>query len=209
MSWDDPYGASKAAAEMVVRAYRTSYLAGQGRGLATVRAGNVIGGGDWSEHRIVADAVRAFSSGRSLAVRHPEAVRPWQHVLDPLGGYIRLAEKLALDPAAWSEAWNFGPRDGATVARLVTSLAEAWPGASWSVLDGGGPPEATHLALESTKAAERLGWQGRLPLSEAVQATTAWYRRALIETDPDVMLAYSHEQIDRWQAAAAARPGPD
>jgi CDP-glucose 4,6-dehydratase len=199
---DDPYGASKAAAEIVARAYRMSYFVGQGRGVATVRAGNVIGGGDWSEDRVVPDAVRAFASGQSLAVRHPGAVRPWQHVLDPLGGYLRLAERLAADPGAWSEAWNFGPREAATVAELVTLLAEAWPGARWSVLEGGGPREDVHLALDSSKAADRLGWQGRFGLEEAVAATTAWYRRALIGTDPDEMLAYSSEQIERWRAAA-------
>jgi CDP-glucose 4,6-dehydratase len=199
---DDPYGASKAAAEVVARAYRMSYLAGQGRGVASVRAGNVIGGGDWNEHRVVPDAVRAFSSGQTLAVRHPGAVRPWQHVLDPLGGYIRLAERLVAEPAAWSEGWNFGPGKAATVGELVTLLAEEWPDARWSVLEGGGPPEDFHLALDSTKAAERLGWQGRFGLREAVSATTAWYRRALLGTDPDSMLAYSNEQIERWRAAA-------
>ena len=199
----DPYSASKAAAEMVALGYRPFFDA-QGRGLATVRAGNVIGGGDWSEDRIVPDAIRAFSSGQPLFLRHPGAVRPWQHVLDPLGGYLELAERLAADPSAFRGPWNFGPaEDGVTVVQLVQLVAEAWGAGSWRAETGpGGVAEAAHLALDSAKAAGRLGWRPRWLLPEAVAASTAWYRRALEGATPAEMRRLSEEQISAWEAAA-------
>lgn len=200
----DPYSASKAATEMVAEAYRASYLGPAGCGLATVRGGNVIGGGDWAENRIVPDAVRAFAAGRPLGVRNPSSVRPWQHVLDLLGGYVRVAERLLADPAGHSEPWNFGPTEGGVpVSRLADLLVEAWPGGAWSEEASAGPAEARHLALDSSKAAARLGWRPRLPLDQAVATTLAWYRRALDGATPDEMFEASVRQIADWESVSA------
>jgi CDP-glucose 4,6-dehydratase len=200
---DDPYSASKAAAEIVATTYRTSYFGPEGRGLATVRAGNVFGGGDWSQYRIVPDAIRAFSAGEPLGVRSPQAVRPWQHVLEPLAGYLAVAERLYAEPAAWSEPWNFGPdEDGVSVGQLVQLVAEAWGGGRWTSVAAAGPSEVEHLALDSGKAAARLGWRPRLGLRNGVASTVAWYRAALSGASPDEMFALSRSQIAAWEAAA-------
>src|SRR5260221_8362730 len=124
MGGNDPYASSKACTELVTAAYRRSFVAGVRGGVASVRAGNVIGGGDWSKDRLVPDALHAFAAGRALRVRNPDAVRPWQHVLDPLHGYLTLAERLWADPAAFSGAWNFGPANGGhrPVKWLVSGL---------------------------------------------------------------------------------------
>jgi CDP-glucose 4,6-dehydratase len=201
---DDPYSASKAAAEIVAHAYGASFLGPEGRGLATVRAGNVIGGGDWSRDRIVPDAIRAFSAGEPLGVRNPHAVRPFQHVLDPLAGYIAVAERLYADPAGWSEPWNFGPaEDAVSVGQLVDLVAEAWGGARWTSGAGPGPSEVEHLALDSGKATARLGWRPHLGLRKGVESTIAWYRAALSGASVDEMFALSRYQIADWEAAAA------
>ena len=200
---DDPYSASKAAAEIVATAYRASYYGPEGRGLATVRAGNVFGGGDWSQYRIVPDAIRAFSSGEPLRVRSPQAVRPWQHVLDPLAGYLSVAEHLYADPAGSSEPWNFGPADEAvSVGQLVNLVAEAWGGGRWTSGAEAGPSEVEHLALDSGKATARLGWRPRRGLREGVASTVAWYRAALSGASADEMFALSKSQIAAWEAAA-------
>ena len=173
----DPYSASKAAAELVAAAYRESF----GLRIATARAGNVIGGGDWAEDRILPDVVRAGESGRPLVLRDPGAVRPWQHVLNPLSGYLLLAERLA-DSAAVAEAWNFAPPLEAPqrpVGWLVSRFAEALGGELEVEAPAGrdGPQEAARLALDPTQAAERLGWVERWPLEHGVAATAEWYRR--------------------------------
>jgi CDP-glucose 4,6-dehydratase len=173
----DPYSASKAAAELVAAAYRDSY----GLRIATARAGNVIGGGDWAEDRILPEAVRASAAGRALVVRAPGAVRPWQHVLNPLSGYLLLAERLvgSREPAA---AWNFAPApesEQRTVGWLVERFAaELGGGLEVQVPAGGdGPREAARLGLDPTLAAERLGWTERWPLERGVAATADWHRR--------------------------------
>ena len=189
----DPYSASKAAAEIVAASYRDSFLKAQGVALATARAGNVIGGGDWSEDRLIADAVRAWQAGTPLAIRRPQAVRPWQHVLDPLAGYLRLAERLWDDPAL-AGAYNFGPRtDEAATVREVIGIARDAYGSGECVFGDGseGPHEAGWLALEVARAREALGVASRWPLREAVTRTMQWYRalaqgadaRALCEAD--------------------------
>lgn len=175
----DPYSASKAAAELVTAAWRSSYLAAQGVRVATARAGNVIGGGDWSEDRIIPDAVRAFTRGESLLVRNPAAVRPWQHVVDPLTGYLMLAQAL-WDSADFAEGWNFGPEQVHVVpVRAVADVfCAAWgEGAGWHAPgESHGPHEAALLLLDSAKARSRLGWVPRMGLEEAVEATAHWYR---------------------------------
>lgn len=173
----DPYSASKAACEMVIESYRNAYLAEQGVALASARAGNVIGGGDWSQDRLIPDAVRAWQTGEALQVRNPQAVRPWQHVLEPLWGYLRLAESLAASPGI-SGAYNFGPAtdDVATVREVVTLAQSAYGSGSVDFGDVEGPHEAGWLALEIAKADTILGVRPRWSLSQAIERTMAWYR---------------------------------
>lgn len=175
----DPYSSSKAAAEIVIASYRASYLAEKNIAVASARAGNVIGGGDWSEDRLIPDAIRAWSANQSLQIRRPQAIRPWQYVLEPLAGYIKLAEQLWQQPAV-AGAYNFGPEthEAATV-REVVQLAQSTYGkgqVSWG--DGTeGPHEAGWLALETAKARTVLGVKTRWPLAESVRRTIRWYRQ--------------------------------
>ncbi|HWX96577.1 MAG TPA: CDP-glucose 4,6-dehydratase [Solirubrobacteraceae bacterium] len=175
---DDPYSSSKACAELVAAAYRTSFFAGEGSpALASARAGNVIGGGDWGEDRLLPDVLRAVEAGEPVRVRNPQAVRPWQHVLNPLYGYLRLAEELWRGKAA--RAWNFGPpEDGArTVSWILERLGALWDGAlSWEIDPGPNPPEAGHLALDSGDAERHLGWRPALSLEQALGLIVAWHR---------------------------------
>jgi CDP-glucose 4,6-dehydratase len=181
----DPYSNSKAACELVIDAYRKSFFtAGAGAGpahdaaIASARAGNVIGGGDFATDRLVPDAVRAFATGEVLTIRNPLAVRPWQHVLEPLSGYLMLAERLYEDAAA-ATGWNFGPRtdESASVAHIADLVAMNWgEGARWEQDAAEHPHEAATLKLDSTKAAVELGWRQRLSLDRAVALTVDWYR---------------------------------
>jgi len=174
----DPYSASKAASELAIECYRESYLAGQGIAVASARAGNVIGGGDWSEDRLIPDAVRAWQAGRVLAVRRPNAVRPWQHVLERLFGYLSLAQHLWYRPAL-AGAYNFGPdSSGAvTVHDLIELARAAYGGGEVEYGDGSeGPHESTWLALNSAKAIDLLGVAPVWTLIETVGRTMAWYR---------------------------------
>ena len=182
----DPYSASKGAAEFLVASYRRSFfppsaIAGHRVQLATARAGNVIGGGDWAQDRLVVDAVRSLVAGQPVPVRSPRSVRPWQHVLEPLGGYLTLAAKMlqSADPA-WCEAWNFGPLPGPAipVSRLVDMLLTAWEGGSWlDASDPTAPHEAGVLRLNIDKSLACLGWRPVWGLAEAVERTARWYRR--------------------------------
>jgi CDP-glucose 4,6-dehydratase len=175
----DPYSSSKAGAELVTAAYRRSYLADAGVGVATARAGNVIGGGDWAVDRVVPDLLRARERGAPLELRHPDAVRPWQHVLDPLAGYVALAEQLLLDPAGAPAALNFGPTDqaGCTVAELVDVLAAGFGGApGWvPAAEASTEPETAVLRLDATRAQKELGWEPRLDVREAARWTAEWH----------------------------------
>jgi CDP-glucose 4,6-dehydratase len=173
----DPYSASKAAAEIVIASYRDSYLAEKNIAVASARAGNVIGGGDWSEDRLIPDAIRAWNANQPLQIRRPQAIRPWQHVLEPLSGYITLAEKLWQQPAL-AGAYNFGPEthDSATVREFVQLSQSAYGKGKVSWGDGcEGPHEARWLALEIAKARTVLGVQPTWSLFEAVQRTMHWY----------------------------------
>ena len=159
MGGHDPYSSSKGCAELVTAAYRRSFLAARGVRVATARAGNVIGGGDWAEDRLVPDLVRAMQAGRPLPVRNPDATRPWQHVLEPLSGYVRLAERLLAGEERAEGAWNFGPsaRDVQPVRWVLERLCPALPGASWTTGPRPELHEAGMLALDSTKASRELG----------------------------------------------------
>ena len=203
----DPYSASKAAAELVAAAYRRSFFAASGPRVATVRAGNVIGGGDWAADRLVPDAMRALVQGEPIRVRNAAAVRPWEHVLEPLGGYLRLAERLA-GSDAFTGAWNFGPRDGdaVSVGTLADLIIGLWEGAEWeSKPETNAPHEAGLLRLDWSKARTRLGWHPGLTIKEAVELTVGWYRAAAGTTSERAMYDLSVEQIrhyqQRWQAA--------
>jgi CDP-glucose 4,6-dehydratase len=173
----DPYSSSKACAEMVCDAYRKSYFSTSGVALATARAGNVIGGGDWAADRLLPDVLRGFIAGESVFIRNPLAVRPWQHVLEPLRGYINLAESLLSGDEQSASAWNFGPddRDARPVSYVVEQLASMWPGVTnWTVDPGPHVHEATRLKLDCSKAQDRLNHLPVLSLRRALQLVVEW-----------------------------------
>ena len=194
----DPYSASKACAELVAASFRASY----GLPVATVRAGNVIGGGDWSPDRLVPDCIRALVARQPVVLRHPAATRPWQHVLDPLAGYLLLAERLAEDPG-FAQAYNFGPPadDIRPVAAVVGALAACWgDGARWTQADGHHPHEAPTLAIDAAKARARLGWRPRLPLDQAIAWTAGWYKSHQNGADPGRLI---DRQLTAYEALDA------
>lgn len=180
----DPYSNSKACAELVVQAYRDSFYpvsdyAKHGVAVASARAGNVIGGGDWAVDRLVPDALRAFGEGRPVSIRSPHATRPWQFVLEALSGYLLLAEKLWTDGPRYSEGWNFGPDidDVKPVSWIVENMTAKWgEGASWVNDNGTHPHEANLLMLDCAKSKRLLGWYPRLKLDEALDWITEWHR---------------------------------
>ena len=180
----DPYSSSKGCAELVASAYRNSYFHPEkyhqhGVAIASARAGNVIGGGDWAGDRLIPDILRAITEGKPVNIRNPHAIRPWQHVLEPLSGYLQLAQKLYEEGAAYAEGWNFGPNDedAKPVQWIVEKLTQSWgEGASW-VLDGGNHPhEAHYLKLDCSKAKSRLDWHPRWHLDESLSKIVDWYR---------------------------------
>lgn len=198
----DPYSSSKGAMELMVDSYRSSYFpastyTAHGTAVATVRAGNVIGGGDWSEDRLVPDLVRAFSSGGIARIRNRHAIRPWQHVLQPLRGYLTLAERLAASGPAYAEAWNFGPSesDCRPVGALAKTVMGLWGEANLvDETEPDAPHEAHFLKLDSAKAQSRLGWRPSCGLEEALRMTVEWYR--VFYQGGDVR-SLSLSQIDR------------
>ncbi len=211
MGGHDPYSSSKGCSELVCSAYRQSFLSHSGApGLASARAGNVIGGGDWAVDRIVPDCVRALSQGESIEVRNPGAVRPWQHVLESLSGYLWLASRLAEDPQRFAGAWNFGPAvdEDWPVGCLVERFVHEWGGGSWHGPEQQEPQphEATYLRLDSSKAASRLGWHSSWDTEKAVSATARWYRGHY--DDPAAVLEHTHDDIDAYTEAAKARCTP-
>ena len=180
MGGHDPYSNSKGCAELVTSAYRRSFLAEAGIAVASARAGNVIGGGDWAEDRLIPDMLRAFEAGEAVAIRNPRAVRPWQHVLEPLAGYLTLARQLLeADGADFAEGWNFGPRDddARPVDWIADRMAAAWgAGATWRLDGRAQPHEAAHLTLDGSKARARLGWSPRWSVERALDETVGWHR---------------------------------
>lgn len=185
MGGHDPYASSKGCAELVTAAYRSSFFAvdAGSRGsspvpVATARAGNVIGGGDWAKDRLVPDVLAAFDDQRDVVIRYPNAVRPWQHVLDPLAGYLTLVQKLVGTGDAFAEAWNFGPAPESErpTRDVVEILSHLWGrGAGWRLHDGYSPHEDATLRLDCSKARQRLGWTPHLPLHEALRWTVDWH----------------------------------
>ncbi len=174
----DPYSSSKGCAELVAQAYRRSFFGG--KAVATARAGNVIGGGDWAKDRLIPDVVRSLTAGKKAVIRNPLATRPWQHVLEPLCGYLTLAERLYEEPERYAEGWNFGPsaEDVRPVRWVVDRFVALWGGDSgWEVDKRSHPHEAHSLTLDCAKAAQRLQWRPALSLDEALVSIVDWYRR--------------------------------
>lgn len=180
MGGHDPYSSSKGCAELVSAAYRHSFLHEAGIALATARAGNVIGGGDWAKDRIIPDAMRAFMAKQPLKVRNPASIRPWQHVLEPLAGYLQLCQQLVAAPEYFSEGWNFGPgeEDAQPVSKLADIMVKSWgENACWQQQsDNEQPHEAQYLKLDCAKAKTRLKWRPQWRLEYALQQSVAWYK---------------------------------
>jgi CDP-glucose 4,6-dehydratase len=203
MGGHDPYSSSKGCAELVISAYRRSFFAqpdGPVVGIASARAGNVIGGGDWAEDRLLPDCMRALCNGRCIEIRNPRAIRPWQHVLEPLCGYLRLAECLDADADGFGDAWNFGPadEDARPVAWIVERVVERWgDGAAWSLASDDTPHEATWLKVDASRARMRLGWAPRLILPDSLDWTVTWHRRLHAGEAAGALAA---EQLDRYCA---------
>lgn len=174
----DPYSSSKACSELVTSSYRDAYFQ-QGPALASARAGNVIGGGDWAADRLIPDIINSCLQSRPVLIRHPHALRPWQHVLEPLSGYLLLAQRLHESPTEYAESWNFGPLpdDIQPVSWIADRITQLWGhSASWKLDGGNHPHEATYLRLDCTKAASKLGWQPRWNITKGLEETVHWYR---------------------------------
>ena len=197
----DPYSSSKACSELVTAAYRASFFENDGPAIATARAGNVVGGGDWAEDRLIPDFFRALDLGHTLEVRHPNATRPWQHVLEPLSGYLMLAEQLVAKGLPFASAWNFGPADeGARCVRwILDHLSAHVPGAGWRHIDGPQVHEANFLKLDSSRAARELHWAPRWGLQQALERTVEWH---LAWRRGDDMRVLCLTQIDLHQSVA-------
>lgn len=199
----DPYSNSKGCAELVTAAYRNSYFHPEkykthGVAIASGRAGNVIGGGDWADDRLIPDIMRAITQGRPVDIRNPHAIRPWQHVLEPLSGYLLLAQKLHEAGAAYAEGWNFGPNDedAKPVQWIVEKLTQAWgEGASWTLHGGDHPHEAHYLKLDCSKAKTQLDWHPRWHLEEALSAIIDWH---CAYRDGKDMHRFTLEQIKQY-----------
>ena len=204
MGGHDPYSSSKGAAELVTAAYRRSYFHVDGSAaVASARAGNVIGGGDWSEDRLIPDIVRGISSGKTITIRRPDAIRPWQHVLEPVSGYLLLGKKLYEEGHSYAEPWNFGPSmdDTITTIDLAERVRTIWGKGRLAVQqDPNAPHEATYLRLNCGKAAQQLGWRPRLRLEQAVEWTVDWYR-AFYDASPSPR-AVTERQILAYMEAA-------
>ena len=201
MGGHDPYSNSKGCAELVTSAYRNSFFQSSGIALASARAGNVIGGGDWAADRLVPDILRAFEQNQPVTIRNPHATRPWQHVLEPLSGYLTLAEHLYTKGQAYAEGWNFGPKDddAQPVQWIVEHMVNAWGcGASWQQDGGAHPHEANYLKLDISKAKARLGWQPRWPLATALELITTWHQACLDKND---MKKLCLAQIQQYSSA--------
>jgi CDP-glucose 4,6-dehydratase len=205
MGGRDPYSNSKGCAELVTASYRESFfppdsVESHGVALASVRAGNAIGGGDWTSNQLIPDLMRAFIGGQSCLIRNPSAVRPWQFVLEPLRGYLMLAEKLSRDACGFASAWNFGPAEGDSqpVSWIADELAQSWgKRASWSHDSSPYPHEAHYLKLDTSKARDRLDWRPVLPLKQALQWIVEWYRGFASGED---LLRLTRMQIERYEA---------
>lgn len=204
MGGHDPYSSSKACVEILTNAWRRSYLEKSEVAVATARAGNVIGGGDWAPDRLIPDFLRALDRGETLWLRLPEAIRPWQHVLEPLSGYLRLAEYLVTEGCTYAEAWNFGPadEDARSVRWIVERLVAAFPGATWECEQEPQPHEAHYLKLDSSKARARLGWRLRWRLETALDKTLEWHADWRQGKDMHVVALAQIAEFTTWEPAS-------
>ncbi len=201
MGGHDPYSSSKGCVELLSSAYRKSFFKDAGIAMATARAGNVIGGGDWALDRLVPDILKALEQQQPVQIRNPHAIRPWQHVLEPLSGYLMLAERLHQHGQQHAEGWNFGPRDedAKPVQWIVERLCHAWgSGATWGVQLGDHPHEAHFLKLDISKARQRLQWEPRWSLQTTLGYITQWHQAWLVGQD---MRAICLQQINSYQTA--------
>lgn len=200
----DPYSSSKGCAELVSSAYRSSFFSGQSNNpsnvaLATARAGNVIGGGDWASDRLIPDILAAYQQNKAVDIRNPSSIRPWQHVLEPLRGYLMLAEKLYIEGDNYAEAWNFGPydEDAKSVGWIVQKMAQIWGGnATWQFDEGDHPHEATYLKLDISKARNQLGWHPHLRLDDALTLVVDWAKQRQAGVD---VRQFTLSQINSYQ----------
>jgi len=181
----DPYSSSKGCAELVASAYWRSFLQGQGVGLASVRAGNVIGGGDWADDRLIPDILRSFERNELVVIRNPKATRPWQHVLEPLSGYLILAQKLYEDQKEYAEGWNFGPneKDVKPVDWILNKMIAKWPNSSWELDSSSNPHEANFLQLDISKAESKLGWRPIWELGHTLEKIIDWHQAWINKED--------------------------
>jgi CDP-glucose 4,6-dehydratase len=181
----DPYSSSKGCAELVASAYRRSFLKNLNMGLASVRAGNVIGGGDWADDRLIPDILRSFEKGNSVVIRNPKATRPWQHVLEPLSGYLILAEKLYKNQKEYAEGWNFGPdeKDVKPVGWILDKMISKWPNSSWELDQNSNPHEAGFLQLDISKVKARLDWSPTWGLNRTLEKIIDWHKAWLNKED--------------------------
>ena len=207
MGGHDPYSSSKACAEIITSAYHRSYFNGdkQGVAIASARAGNVIGGGDWAQDRLVPDIIRAFEAGKTVDIRNPSSIRPWQHVLEPLSGYLLLAQKLFESGKQFSGAWNFGPSNEGekSVQWIVEKLVSEWgDGASWRIIGNTGPHEAQILKLDCSKARTKLHWSPSWDIGTTISKLTTWYKHVAAGGD---CRSLTRQQINDYVAALAAR----
>ncbi len=205
MGGHDPYSNSKGCAELVTSAYRKSFLASASIGLASARAGNVIGGGDWAPDRLVPDILRALEKNQPVEIRNPHAIRPWQHVLEPLSGYLLLAERLYEHGQQDAEGWNFGPRDedAQPVQWIVEQMCAAWgDGAKWQMQPGDHPHEAHYLKLDISKARDRLNWTPRWTLAQALARIIAWHQAWRAGAD---MREFCLAQISEYQSSMSSK----
>jgi CDP-glucose 4,6-dehydratase len=208
MGGHDPYSSSKGCAELVTAAYRQSFMKEAGVALASARAGNVIGGGDWSEDRLIPDILKAFQRNEAVVVRNPHATRPWQHVLEPLSGYLCLAQRLHGHGQDLAEGWNFGPKDedARPVRWIVEHLVKTWgPGASWQLDPQAHPHEASNLKLDISKAQHRLGWRPQWDLATALQHTVDWHRAWMKQDD---MRQFTLQQIQHYVHSLPSERAP-
>jgi CDP-glucose 4,6-dehydratase len=217
----DPYSSSKGCAELVTAAYRRSFFGPESPvRLATARAGNVVGGGDWALDRIVPDCIRALTAGEPIVVRNPDAVRPWQHVLEPLSGYLLLASRMWADAHDFDGGWNFGPEDkyDVTVREVVEALLAAWGSGTWESPAGAGARlhEANLLSLDTAKARDLLDWRPLYDVARTLTSTAAWYAArheggdvaALVQTDIDAYVAEGRRSGAVWAGGGATAAHP-
>jgi CDP-glucose 4,6-dehydratase len=196
----DPYSSSKGCVELITAAYRSSFFNGAGVGLASVRAGNVIGGGDWAEDRLIPDCVRSLAKGKPIEIRNPKAIRPWQHVLEPLSGYLWLGALMLQDRAKYNEGWNFGPKDDGilNVEEVVQQVIKNWGSGRYLVDSSNQPHEAVILKLDIGKARFKIKWEPVYDVFRAIQETIYWYRLYYDNAPGEVLESFTRKQIEDY-----------